>query len=357
MSSEMFSAEEMAKHPASWLDASGENGEIVLSSRVRVARNLHEHRFTHHCSNEELSEILRETWSAAGQTRVFARHRFIPMGDISTLDRQFLAERHLVSREFLFNSSNRGLVVNSDENLCLMINEEDHLRIQGFAAGFAVETAYQRARALDSELSPKLHLAFSERFGYLTACPTNLGTGLRVSVLIHLPGLVHSKEINKLLESLRKLNHSIRGLYGEGTEVMGNFFQLSNSATLGTTEEAIVKGLREMVGKVISFEEKAREMLFRKARSLLEDKVWRAYGLLRYARSVSTKEALSLISAVRMGVGMGVLEGIPIRTLNELLIYTQPAHLQEAAHKTMDERERDIARAEYMRRALAKSAN
>jgi protein arginine kinase len=176
-------------------------------------------------------------------------------------------------------------------------------------------------------------------------------------VLIHLPGLVHSKEINKLLESLRKLNHSIRGLYGEGSEFMGNFFQLSNSATLGSTDEAIIKSLRDMVSKVISFEEKAREMLFRKARSLLEDKVWRAYGLLRYARSVSTKEALSLISAVRLGVGMRVLDDITVRTLNELLIYAQPAHLQELEHRLMDERERDVARAEYIRRALSRSAN
>jgi len=347
----------MVKHPPAWLDADGDKNEIVLSSRVRVARNLHGHRFTHHCNNEELAEILRATREAAGNTRAFAQHRYIPMGEISSLDRQFLAERHLVSQEFLYNSVNRGLIITPDEDVCLMINEEDHLRIQGYAAGFAVEAAFRRATSLDEEISPRLRLAFSERFGYLTACPTNLGTGLRVSVLIHLPGLVHSKEINKLLESLRKLNHSIRGLYGEGTEFMGNFFQISNSATLGMTDEAIIRSLRDMVVKVISFEEKARDMLFRKARSLLEDKVWRAYGLLRYARSVGTKEALSLISAVRMGVGMRVLEDISVQTLNELLIYTQPAHLQELEHRPMDERERDVARAEYIRRALSRSAN
>jgi protein arginine kinase len=279
------------------------------------------------------------------------------MGDVSALDRQFLAERHLVSREFLMNSASRGLVVNPEEDVCLMINEEDHLRIQGFAPGFDVDGAYRDAAALTEELSRSLDLAYSERFGYLTACPTNLGTGMRVSVLIHLPGLVHSKEINKLLESLRKLNHSIRGLYGEGSEFMGNFFQLSNSATLGSTEESIRKGLREMVGKVISFEEKAREMLLRKARSLLEDKVWRAYGILRYARSVSTKEALSLISAVRLGVGLGVIDDISIRTLNELLIYSQPAHLQEAGGGPMEAAERDEARAEYIRGMLTRSRN
>jgi protein arginine kinase len=341
----------MVKEPGRWLSGGGDEQEIVMSSRVRIARNLSGHRFTHHCDNEELSEILKESWNAARETGAFARNRFIRIGEISTLDRQFLAERHLVSRDFLFNSASRGLVVNTAEDVGLMINEEDHLRIQGFAAGFNLQSAFQRANALDDELSV-LELAHSERFGYLTACPTNLGTGLRVSVLIHLPGMVHSKEINKLLESLRKLNHSIRGLYGEGSEVMGNFFQLSNSATLGSSEEEIVNGLREMVIKVIGFEKRAREMLFRKARRLLEDKVWRAYGLLRYARSLSTKEALSLISAVRLGVGVGLLDDVSIRSLNQLLVYTQPAHLQKMNGKTMDAQERDAARAGHIRRLL-----
>jgi protein arginine kinase len=353
----VFNAHEMARRPAAWLDGGGDQNEIVLSSRVRLARNLHKHRFTHHCSHEELSEILEESRAAARGSSVFEHHNYIPMGEISALDRQFLAERHLVSREFLMNSANRGLVVTPDEDVCLMINEEDHLRIQGYAAGFDIDTAYSRAEALAGEMAGSLDMAFSERFGYLTACPTNLGTGMRVSVLIHLPGLVHSKEINKLLESLRKLNHSIRGLYGEGSETMGNFFQLSNSATLGTSEEAIRRGLRDMVNKVISFEEKAREMLQRKARSLLEDKVWRAYGILRYARSVSTKEALSLISAVRLGVGTGVIDDISIRTLNELLVYAQPAHLQETGEGAMEAGERDVARAEYIRAKLTRSPN
>ena len=172
---------------------------------------------------------------------------------------------------------------------------------------------------------------------------------------MHLPGLVHSKEINKLLESLRQLHHSIRGLYGEGTEVMGNFFQLSNSATLGTPENTIISNLREMVIKVVGFERQAREMLMRKARSLLEDKVWRAYGLLRYSRSVSTKEALSLISAVRLGVGTEILGNVPMKVLNELLVYIQPAHLQMLEGRSMDAHERDVARADYIRRTLALS--
>jgi len=345
----------MVKRPPTWLDGSGADSEIVMSSRVRVARNVAGHRFSHYCDGEELSDILRTVEEAARGTAVFARNQCIAMGRISTLDRQFLAERHLVSREFLFNSAHRAVMLNALEDTCLMINEEDHLRMQGFAAGFDLERAFQRAAGLGEQLA-ELDMAFSERFGYLTACPTNLGTGLRVSVLIHLPGLVHSKEINKLLESLRKLNHVIRGLYGEGSEVMGNLFQLSNSATLGTPEDVIVKNLREMVTKVIGFERKARDMLFRKARRLLEDKVWRAYGLLRYARSVSTKEALSLVSAVRLGVGAGLIGDVSVRSLNQLLVYIQPAHLQKLSSANMDAGERDVARAEYIRRTLAGSS-
>lgn len=343
---------DMIKRPAAWLEGVGEESEIVLSTRVRMARNIDNQRFPQNADKDELAVILEQARSATEQTGLFKTGGYFPMGNVSSLDRQFLAERHLVSREFLFSSSNRGLAVNDLEDLCLMINEEDHLRIQAYSSGFNLQRAFERADALDSELSGQLGYAFSERLGHLTACPTNLGTGLRASLLIHLPGLVHSKEINKLLESLRQLHQSIRGLYGEGSEVMGNFFQLSNSATLGTPEDVILSSLKEMVVKVIGFERQAREMLFRKAQTLLEDKVWRAYGLLSNARSVSTKEALSLISAVRLGVGMGIIKNLSIKTLNELLVYIQPAHLQVREGRSMDPQERDVARAGYIRQMV-----
>jgi protein arginine kinase len=346
---------DMVNQPAKWLDGSGKESEIVLSSRIRMARNIENRRFPQRADKEELAAILEQTRSAAEETQAFQTGHYFPMGNVSSLDRQFLAERHLVSREFLFSSSNRGLIVNGTEDLCLMVNEEDHLRLQAYASGVDLRQALDVADGVDSELADQLGFACSERFGHLTACPTNLGTGLRASLLMHLPGLVHSKEINKLLDSLRQLHHSIRGLYGEGSEVMGNFFQLSNSATLGTTEDLIIGSLTEMAGKVIGFEKRARDMLFRKARSLLEDKVWRAYGLLRHARRVNTKEALSLISAVRLGVGMGIIEDLSIRTLNELLVYIHPAHLQVREGRSMDAHERDVARAEYMRGRISAS--
>jgi len=348
----VFDVRDMLNHPATWLSGDGEESEIIMSSRVRVARNLAHHRFTHNCDHEELSDVLSEVSAAAGSTKTFEKSVFVGMGEVSTLDRQFLSERHLVSRDFLHNSSHRAVVLNGAEDVCLMINEEDHLRLQAFGSGLDLNRTWATATRLDDELTNGLDIAFSEHLGFLTACPTNVGTGLRVSVLIHLPGLVHSKEINKLLESLNKLSHTMRGFYGEGSEMMGNFFQLSNTATLGKSEEDIIKSLREMASKVVGFERRARDMLFAKARSLLEDKVWRAYGLLRYAHSVSTKEALSLISAVRLGVGVGFIDDVSIKTLNRLLVYTQPAHLQKLEDKAMNAQERDVARADYIRGLL-----
>ncbi|NIM19472.1 MAG: protein arginine kinase [Candidatus Latescibacteria bacterium] len=349
--------EEMIKHPASWLLATGDECEVVLSSRVRLARNLEKHRFTHNAGGDELAAILDESHSAADQTKTFEDGFYFPMGSVPELNRQFLVERHLVSTEFLSSSSNRGLVVNKSQDVCLMINEEDHLRLQAYSSGFDLMGALSRVNKLDNELAPKLEFAFSERLGFLTACPTNLGTGLRASVLMHLPGLVHSKEIHKLLEHLRKIHHSIRGLYGEGTDIMGNFFQISNSATLGSQEEEILNNLGNVVTNLINLEQQARKTILQKARSLLEDKVWRAYGLLKYARRVDTKEALSLISAVRLGMGMGIIGDLTVRKLNELLIYVQPAHLQIASGNTMDQSERDHTRATYIRRKLSTPDN
>jgi protein arginine kinase len=348
---------DMIDRPAAWLDASGEESEIVLSTRVRLARNIDNTRFPHNCSKEELAAVLDRTRQAVEDTRGLRRGHYFAMGSASSTDRQFLAERHLISRELLFNSSSRGLIVNDREDLCVMINEEDHLRIQGYRSGFDIAGAFDRVNQLDTQLADGIGFAFNERLGYLTACPTNLGTGMRASLLIHLPGLVHSKEINRLLDSLRQLNHSIRGLYGEGSEVMGNLFQLSNSATLGTAEDDIVAGLREMVNKVVGFEHRSRDMLLRKARSLLEDKVWRAFGLLSHARSVSTKEALSLISAVRMGVGMEIIDRPSLPALNQLLVDIQPAHIQVRHGSALDSNERDMTRAELIRSVMTGSSD
>jgi protein arginine kinase len=349
-----FDSNDLVGTPGAWLDGSGDENEIVLSSRVRIARNLHGHRFTHNCDNAELDAILRKSLDAAQRARAFTRSRYIAMGEISTLDRQLLAERHLVSRDFLHNSASRGVIFTPDEATSLMINEEDHLRIRVFAAGFDLGVPLSARERSGRPAGTRRGARLPRPPGLPDRLLTNLGTGMRVSVLVPCRDWSTAGD-HELLESLRKLNHSIRGFFGEGSEVMGNFFQLSNSAALGTPEDVIVKNLREMVVKVIQYERRSRELLFRKAQRLLEDKVWRAYGLLRYARNVNTKEALSLISAVRLGVGAGLVRDVPSQTLNELVVYIQPAHLQKRRGTTMDAQERDVARAECIREALMRA--
>jgi protein arginine kinase len=233
-----------------------------------------------------------------------------------------------------------------------MLNEEDHLRLQSLHSGLSLDGAYGEVDRLDAELGQRLPFAFHPEFGYLTSCPTNVGTGLRASVLIHLPGLVLTKEISKVLQGLAQVGLTYRGLYGEGSEFVGNFFQLSNQTTLGKSEAELLDHLGKMVRQVIDYEEQARQVLLRDAPTIMEDKVWRAFGLLRYARSLSFEEAINLLSGVRLGVGMGLIPGVGMYTLNKLLVYTQPAHLAVAHGATPSDPELPIRRAEYVRRIL-----
>jgi protein arginine kinase len=233
-----------------------------------------------------------------------------------------------------------------------MVNEEDHLRLQVLTSGLRLATAYHRLDELDEELGALLPFAYHQEYGYLTSCPTNVGTGLRASILVHLPGLVLTKEITKVLQGINQLGLTFRGLYGEGSEVVGNFFQLSNQTTLGKSEEDLIEHLQKIVGQVIQYEEKARSVLLRDAPTVIEDKIWRAYGLLRYARSLSFEEVMNLLSGVRLGVSMNLLRGVRVYTLNKIMIYAQHAHLEQAAGHPLSEAEADLHRAAYVRRAL-----
>jgi protein arginine kinase len=244
-----------------------------------------------------------------------------------------------------------ALVVNGDVGL--MINEEDHLRLQSFRSGFALPEAYAVIDRLDGALGERLAFAFHPEFGYLTSCPTNAGTGLRASVLIHLPGLVLTKEIAKVLQGLAQVGLTFRGLYGEGSEVVGNFFQLSNQTTLGKSEEDLLDQLGKIVRQVIEYEEEARRVLRRDAPALIEDKIWRAYGLLRHARLLSFEEAMNLLSGVRLGVGMNLITDVGVYTLNKLMIFTQPAHLAHHAGRTLTDPDLPALRAGFVRRLLA----
>lgn len=343
----------LIRKPPEWLSGESEENELVLSCRVRAARNLDRRPFTHAAGKEELGLILEEVSGGLTETKAMKKALFINMGETSEPDRMLLAERHLITLNMVRNNENRSLVVDPGEKLSVMINEEDHLRLQSLEPGLSLRKAYANVDGLDDELGGRLSYAFSDRLGYLTACPTNVGTGLRISAMLHLPGLVHNKDIGQILDGLRNVRLTVRGIYGEGSDVMGNLFQVSNSITLGLSEEDTVSNLEAHIRKVLEFEKKARNALIKKARSLLEDKIWRAYGILKTARLVTSKEAMGLVSAVRMGVGLGVITDASIADLNELLIMIQPMHLQKLHNRNMGTEERDRVRADYIRAKLA----
>lgn len=339
-----------------WLDASGPLAHIVLSTRIRLARNLEGMTFTVRAREADRRRVL-EAVDRAWQRSPAAKGgvRFL-LDQLDATDRQLLHERHLVSKELTASAAERGgasaSAVYLSGSLGVMVNEEDHLRLQAMQSGFSLGQAYGALDRLDSELGAQLPFAFHPEFGYLTACPTNAGTGLRASVLIHLPGLVLTKEISKVLQGLTQVGLTFRGLYGEGSEVVGNFFQLSNQTTLGKSEEELLDHLGKIVRQVVQYEEQARQVLLRDAPTIIEDKVWRAYGLLRYARSLSFEEAMNLLSGVRLGVGLKLIPGLSVYTLNKLLIYSQPAHLAALEARAPNDPELRAARAAYVRRLL-----
>lgn len=346
---------DLLQQPARWLTGEGEESEMVLSCRVRLARNLERQPFTHAAQPKTLREIREEITGALTKAPSMGESIYFDMDEVPEPDRMVLAERRLVSNEMVKNFKNRALVVKAGEKLSVMVNEEDHLRIQAVESGLSMQQAYEQADGLENELDELLRFAFSDQLGYLTACTTNVGTGLRVSAMVHLPGLVHKKDIQQIIDGLRHVRLTVRGTYGEGSDFMGNFFQISNTITLGLSETDTVKNLEAHVRKVLEFEKKARKVLLDKARSLLEDKIWRAYGILKTARLLTTKEAMSLISAVRLGVGLSIITDVKLPDLNEMLIMIQPMHLQRLYSRAMGTEERDRARADYMRAKLGGS--
>jgi protein arginine kinase len=341
-----------------WLEASGPHADIVLSTRVRLARNLQGHTFGPRADDEERLRILQRVQAAAQKGALLRDGVSVDVASLPPLSRNVLLERHLVSRELVGGGTREphvgaGLIVSPDEQAGAMVNEEDHLRLQGMMSGLRLRDAYGLVDALDEELGRELPMAFHHEFGFLTSCPTNVGTGLRASILIHLPGLVLTKEIGKVLQGIGQVGLTFRGLYGEGSEVVGNFFQISNQTTLGKPEEDLIDHLQKIVLQVIQYETQARSVLMREAPAVIEDKIWRAYGLLRYARAMTFQEVMNLLSGVRLGVSMKLLSGLSVYTLNKIMIYTQSAHLEQAAGRGLSEAESDVHRATYVREILA----
>jgi protein arginine kinase len=340
-----------------WLIGSGEHAGIVLSSRIRLARNLAGFAFPTRAREGERLRILHQVRAAAQGTSVLRDAAFVRVDECTPLERQVLHERHLVSRELAgldrggVAPTGAGVLVTGDAGV--MINEEDHLRLQVFRSGFDVLGALAEAEEMDRALGSAVPYASHHEFGFLTACPTNTGTGLRASVLIHLPGLVLTQEIGKVLQGLQHMGLTYRGLYGEGSDVLGNLFQISNQTTLGRTESDLADQLVRVVRRVIEREEEARGVLARDAGYIIEDKLWRAYGTLRHARNLPAEEAMNLLSGLRLAAGMNLLDGLSVYTLNKLLIFAQSAHLSHAEGRTLTDSESNLARAKYVRQVLA----
>jgi len=340
----------------SWLDASGEHADIVLSTRMRLARNIEGYAFTARARDGERLRVLSQVREAMQSMPDMSHGVMLRVDEMPVGDRLLLHERHLVSKELagldLPQGVRSGAAVYLADAASVMINEEDHLRLQSMRSGFNVADALDIIARLDREMGSRVPYAFHPEFGFLTACPTNTGTGMRASVLIHLPGLVLTKEIGKVLAGLTQMGLTQRGLYGEGSEVVGNFFQISNQTTLGRSEEELADHLTRVVRYVIEREEDARKVLLRDAAYIIEDKLWRAFGTLRYARCLTFDEAMNYLSGVRLAVGLKLINGLSVYTLNKLLIHCQSAHLAYAEARALTESEANLARARYVRQAL-----
>jgi len=347
------SIDELAPKCGEWLKGSGPESDIVISSRIRLARNLADFPFIRKCSDTDRVEVEMILHKAVSEIDSWQeRVEYVDVSDLSELDRQFLMERQLISREHSEGSGARSVAIDSSEQFSLMINEEDHLRIQVMQSGFDLHTSYDFIDQIDNLIEQNANFAFHARLGYLTACPTNVGTGMRVSVMLHLPALVMTQEIDRVLRSMTKINLAVRGLYGEGSQAMGDFYQISNQVTLGRSERDLIDQISEVVPVIIEYERNAREFLKQESRNELNDKVKRALGILNSAESISSEETMLLLSSVRMGVNLGILDNVQIPTINKLFIHTQPAHLQKLHGMELSSADRNAARAQHLRRSL-----
>ncbi len=349
----------MAKHDfknnkSKWMEGLGPQDDIVLTSRIRLARNLQNLPFPHlldEAKEKEVVNLVSQAIKASKFTKLFGETTVWQLEELSPLERQILVEKHLISPDFA-EKSKGAVVLNQDESISIMINEEDHLRIQILLPAFQLGAAWELANELDDALEEKLDFAFNESRGYLTSCPTNLGTGLRASVMLHLPALVMAKQEKVIFSSLTKLGLTVRGFYGEGSEVQSNLYQISNQITLGLTENEIINNLVAVTQQLIDREKAARNLLNEELTYRMEDQALRAYGILSNARILSSEEALNLLSDLRLGIDLKIVNDVDYRVFNELIALIQPGILQGRAGKEMTARERDLKRAEIIKEKL-----
>lgn len=342
----------LIRHPADWMTGAKVEQAAVLTSRIRLARNLRGHSFPGWAKKEERAEILKILRPAVEELPAMKDAFSRELCDLTSVQKQVLVERHLISREHAARGDGSGAVIERRQSFSIMLNEEDHLRMQSIRPGLQLSDAFASLSELDSELEKVLEYAFDPTLGYLTTCPTNLGTGLRASAMLHLPALVLSDQIGQVLQAVNKIGLAVRGLYGEGTESLGNLYQISNQSTLGESEETIIRRLERVIGQVASHEQNAREKLMEDDPKMVADKIGRAYGTLRYAHLIESKEALNHLSLLRLGGDLGFFPADTVNLCDILLMDIQQAHLQLHAGTKLAPEHRDVIRAEIMRTRL-----
>jgi protein arginine kinase len=338
---------------AEWINGEGPHSDIVISSRIRLARNINGIPFPDRLNDQDANRVVNMVGDAIKRNTVlYSDFELIKLKEISALEARVLVEKHLISPALLERINHSAVFVRKDHRVSIMINEEDHVRIQVLLPGLQLESGWDLANKIDDVMEETLDYAFDEKFGYLTACPTNTGTGMRASVMMHLPALALTNQIKRVLQALGQLGLAVRGIYGEGTDIVGNLVQISNQLTLGQSEEHIIESLKGMTGEITNKEKQAREALLKNSRIALEDKIGRSYGLLTGARIMSSKEFMELLSDVRLGVDLGIITDVKRETLNQLMLDSQPASLQKKAGVQLGDMERDIFRSQLIRKKL-----
>lgn len=335
-----------------WMDGEGPDADIVISSRVRVARNLAGIPFPHILNTEKSEEVIQAVRLAIENKEaleMIGNLELSGLSELSHVERQILVDKHLISPDLLNNFQSKAVALRDDEVVSIMVNEEDHLRIQCLLPGLQLKEAWEIINKVDDGLEKTMDYAFSEKLGYLTSCPTNVGTGMRASVMLHLPGLKLTKQLNGVLDAIGKIGLTVRGLYGEGTEALGDLFQISNQITLGQSEEEIINNLVSTTRQILAQEQAARRALYQGRREVIEDRVYRAYGILKYARILSSEETMRLFSDLRLGMELKIVSEINAKLLNELMVKIRPAFLIKMAGQELSTYKRDVFRAELIR--------
>lgn len=337
---------------AGWMATHGEHSDIVMTTRIRLARNLTDYCFPIASTEEHALAVDKMVSDALLDAEGKAVYSYMKMSDLPALEREVLIEKHLISPQLADPKRHGSVMLSEDETVSIMVNEEDHIRIQCIYPGLQIEEAYEKADQVDDILEKDLPYAFDEQFGYLTSCPSNTGTGMRASVMMHLPALTITKQIDRIIPAISRLGMVVRGIYGEGSKALGNVYQVSNQVTLGKTESEILEDLGNITARLIVHERKAREVLLEKSRLALENRLFRSLGTLVYARLLQTGEAARCLSDVRLGIDLDIIQNVDVSILNELMVFMQPGFLQQYAGTELTQEERDIFRAKLFRERL-----